>query len=353
MECFSEDLQRKIHFTNQPDDFIILPSLQENLNHSRPDIKNSDIKILAAMPALNEEKSIAKTILKVRKYVDGVLVVDDGSTDSTAEIAEALGAIVVQHSGNNGYGAALQTIFQAARELFAEELVIIDADGQHNPDEIPILLQKLHSGADIVIGSRFLEGTKNNIPHYRKFGMKVLDTATNFAGNINVSDSQSGFRAYSKRAIWMTNILENGMSAGSEILLQGNHNGLKIMEVPIHVRYDLEDTSSKNPIFHGLEVLNNIVDLISYRRPMFLFGLSGLICLSIGLGAGIAAYIRYSSFAELPLILAVLSGLLLFLGIIFTVSGLILHSLGKLFSIYVHGALQNNGKINHHGRVKR
>ncbi|MGB4758126.1 MAG: glycosyltransferase family 2 protein, partial [Candidatus Methanoculleus thermohydrogenotrophicum] len=160
------------------------------------------VRTLVAMPAYNEEAYIAKTIVGARRHADAVLVVDDGSTDETVAIAEALGAIVVRHATNRGYGGALQTIFATARRMGVEELVIIDADGQHDPEDIPRLLSELRSGNDVVIGSRVLEGSAGDIPTYRKVGMKVLDAATTLAGNgLAITDSQSGFRAYGRRAI--------------------------------------------------------------------------------------------------------------------------------------------------------
>jgi glycosyltransferase involved in cell wall biosynthesis len=139
------------------------------------------------MPALNEEKYIARTIVGCRKYVDKVVVVDDGSTDATAEIAEALCTTVIKHPKNRGYGAALQSIFRTAREMNVDTMVIIGSDGQHDPAEIPKLLKPLNNGADLVIGSRFINGNGNNVPAYRKVGMKVFDKATNFADRIHVS----------------------------------------------------------------------------------------------------------------------------------------------------------------------
>jgi glycosyltransferase involved in cell wall biosynthesis len=213
------------------------------------------------MPAYNEEAYIAKTIVGARRHADAVLVVDDGSTDETVAIAEALGAIVVRHATNRGYGGALQTIFSTARGMGVEELVIIDADGQHDPGDIPRLLSELRSGKDVVIGSRFLEGSAGDIPAYRKVGMKVLDAATTLAGNgLAITDSQSGFRAYGRRAIEAIRPSGEGMSAGSEILIQAGDHHLQVAEVPIHVRYDIEGTSSENPVSHGVGVNRGLLE---------------------------------------------------------------------------------------------
>ena len=124
---------------------------------------------IAVMPAKSEERSIAKMVLGCKKYVDQVVVVDDGSSDATAEIAEALGAHVVRHEVNGGYGVALRSCFETAREMDAEKMVIIDSDGQHDASEIPKLLSPLNNGTDLVIGSRFCNGNGKNIPAYRKW----------------------------------------------------------------------------------------------------------------------------------------------------------------------------------------
>lgn len=286
--------------------------------------------VIAAMPAYNEEQSIAKIIIHTKKYVDRVLVVDDGSTDSTAEIARALGAIVIRHSSNKGYGGALQTIFNTARELAADALIILDADGQHDPSFIPNLLKPIEKGCDVVIGSRFLSTEKNDIPAYRIVGMKVLDTATNIAGNIDVSDSQSGFRAYGRRAIEKIKVSGNGMAAGSEILLQIQDNGLNVAEVPIKVRYDIGKTSSQNAFSHGISVLNSIIGILSYRRPLITFGVPGFVLVVIGLVTGSWAFATYHLSNKLPFGPTIVSALFLMLGLLLVTSGLILNSLVQI-----------------------
>jgi glycosyltransferase involved in cell wall biosynthesis len=304
-----------------------IPLTNLSLPHSDSQWGNP-LKILAAMPAYNEEKYIAKTVVGARKYVDQVLIVDDGSTDTTKEIAKELGTIIVSHEKNSGYGAALQTIFNKARELHVDALVILDADGQHNPEEIGKLLEALvRCDVDVVIGSRFIKGNDNQVPGYRKVGMKVLDGATRVAGVADISDSQSGFRAYGKRAIDIINPSGDGMSAGSEILIQISDHNLRIAEVPIDVRYDIADTSTIHPLKHGIAVLSNIIGLISYRRPLPAFGIPGFLLIVSGLGTGFWAFAEYYTTSKFPFVLSMGSALLLILGLLLVIAGLILNTL--------------------------
>jgi glycosyltransferase involved in cell wall biosynthesis len=282
---------------------------------------------VVAMPAFNEEHSIAKMIIRSKPYADAVLIVDDGSSDATADIAEALGVQVIRHTSNKGYGGALSSIFKFARQNGVQRLVTIDADGQHNPDDIPRLLAELDNGADIVIGSRFLESSTDGMPAYRKFGLQVLDGATNMSGKMNVGDTQSGFRAYGRRAIENLKISGNGMSVGSEILINLQEYNLKVKEIPIRVRYDIEDTSTHNPVSHGFSVLYDILGIIGYKRPLQFFSATGIIALVLGSIAGIWAYSIYTETSVFPFVMTVVSGLLMILGMLLLVSGLILNSL--------------------------
>jgi glycosyltransferase involved in cell wall biosynthesis len=283
--------------------------------------------VLAALPAFNEECSLGKIIPQVQPYVDLVIIVDDGSTDATSLIARQMGAYVIRHQTNGGYGAALQTIFSTARELNADALVILDSDGQHNPEDIEKVLKPLKDGADVVIGSRFLDTTKNTIPSYRKVGMKVLDTATAAAGVKNVTDTQSGFRAYGKKALGVIDISGAGMSAGSEILIQISDNNLNVVEVPISVRYDLENTSSMNPVTHGFSVLGKIVALISYRRPLLAFGIPGFLMIVAGLITELWVFAELYSANTFHYVLALGSAFILVLGMLLVIAGLILNAL--------------------------
>lgn len=285
---------------------------------------------IAAMPAYNEERSIAKMVLGCRKYVDQVIVVDDGSSDSTGDIAEAMGAYVLRHEANRGYGAALESCFEIARSLNADKMVIIDSDGQHDPDEIPKLLDPLNYGTDLVIGSRFCNGNGKNVPAYRKVGIKVLDAVTNAASGINVSDSQSGFRAYGRDAIEKIVVRDSDMAACSEILLQARDNGLFIKEVPISCSYDVERASTQNPVRHGVKALLKLLHDMELRRPLYYFTLPGLIMAAVGIGMGLDFLRTFYHGGSLSFGPTLLMIMLTLVGSFMALTGIVLHTLAKL-----------------------
>jgi glycosyltransferase involved in cell wall biosynthesis len=242
--------------------------------------------VVACIPAYNEELTIAKVILKARKYVDKVIVCDDGSTDMTAEIAEACGAEVIRHERNMGKGVAMQSLFRRAREEAADIVVTLDADGQHDPDEIPVLVNSMiETGADVVIGSRFLSReTMNKVPTYRRVGNMILNIVTSVS---DVMDTQSGFRAYSRMAVESIQPTEMGFAVDSEILYKASELGLKIVEVPVGVEYRVPRPSKRGPVLHGLEVLLGMVKHLSMRHPLLFYGLPGVISLLIALVSGL------------------------------------------------------------------
>ena len=244
--------------------------------------------VVAGIPAFNEEKTIAKVVLEAQKHSQVVIVCDDGSTDMTGEIAGRLGALVVRHERNLGYGAALQSLFNEARNLSADMLVTFDGDGQHNPGEISRLVKPLEEGVcDVVLGSRFIDkkGT-SDMPKYRELGIKIITKLTNGNGKNAISDAQSGYRAYNKHALECLSISENGMSASVELLKNIKTCGLTIAEVPISCKYTNQagvKTSTKNPLSHGVSVLMSIVKLVVEDKPFRFLGLPGAIF--VGLGA--------------------------------------------------------------------
>jgi glycosyltransferase involved in cell wall biosynthesis len=218
---------------------------------------------LAAVPCYNTEGSIQQVVSRAKKYVDKVIVVDDGSFDNTAKVAESAGAIVIRHRKNRGYGGAMISCFKAARTYNADVLVILDGDGQHNPDQIPLLLRPILNGeASMVIGSRFL-GNQDSVPRYRRLGIKVITRLFNLGAGFKVTDAQSGFRAYSKRALDVISINGRDMGTSIEILIEARRKGLKVKEVPISCTYDAS-SHSMHPLVHGLGVILSMTKL-SFR----------------------------------------------------------------------------------------
>jgi glycosyltransferase involved in cell wall biosynthesis len=239
--------------------------------------------VVACIPAYNEERTIARVVVEAQRYVDKVIVCDDGSTDLTGEIARRLGAEVIRHERNMGYGAALSSLFKAARELDASAMVVLDADLQHNPSDIPRLLSPVVRGeADIVIGSRFL-GKEGGVPKYRGLGIRLITNFTKGVSYRDITDAQSGFRAYSRRAINSITPSEQGMGASTEILLKAKEIGLRVVEVPIRISYDVEKPSTHNPLLHGLDVILSTVKHLSIRRPLVFYGVPGFAALLVAL----------------------------------------------------------------------
>jgi glycosyltransferase involved in cell wall biosynthesis len=247
--------------------------------------------VVVGIPAFNEEKTIAKVVLKAQKYADKVLVCDDGSTDMTGEIAEKLGAEVIRHDRNLGYGAALRSLFKRARELNADVFVTLDGDDQHNPAEISQVIRPVIEGeADIAIGSRFIDGSlARSMPWYRRIGVKLITKFTNSSVNYGIRDAQSGFRAYSQRALEVMDLTENGMGVSVEILLEAQRHGLKVKEVAASCRYDtdVKSNSTHNPISHGVSVLMSLIRRVVEEHPLTYLGIPGIICLLVGLFFGV------------------------------------------------------------------
>ena len=247
--------------------------------------------VVIGIPAYNEEHTIARIVLEAQKFADKVVVCDDGSTDYTAKIAESLGADVVRHEKNGGYGASIKSLFLRAHELNADVFVTLDADGQHEPNEIPIVIKPIVEGeGDVVIGSRFVDknGTAE-MPLYRQIGAKLITKMVNGSAKNGVTDSQSGFRAYSHLAMDRLNFFEDGMGASVEILLKASKNDLRIVEVPSTCKYNTGEgnTSSEHPVTHGMGVVFSLIRLIVEERPLLFLGIPSLFCLLAGVGFGL------------------------------------------------------------------
>lgn len=195
--------------------------------------------IFCIIPAYNEQSSIVGVINKIKKYVNEAVVVDDGSSDKTYELASEAGAVVLKHIVNRGQGAALRTGTEYALADGAEIIVHFDADGQFLPEEIKNVIRPIEDGeAEIVFGSRFLE-KKSRVPFFKKyFIMPLAMVFIRLAGVKKITDPQSGFRALSRTAAEKIKIEHDGMAHCSEILVKSFKNKLKFKEVPITVIYN-------------------------------------------------------------------------------------------------------------------
>jgi len=285
--------------------------------------------IVALIPAYNEERYIGSVVLKTRKHVDTVIVVDDGSTDLTAEIAEAAGAVVVRHEGKQGKGTALSTGFRRIRELDPAAVVMLDGDGQHLTEEVPQLLAPVLRGeADLVIGSRYLNGSESGVPRNRVWGHWVFTTLTNLLSGKRTTDSQSGFRAFSPRAIECIRFSSEGFSVESEMQFLAKQHNLRLAEVIITANYV---EKSKRPVVkHGLLVLDGVLHIIGQYRPLLFFGLGGLALLLVGLIWGGWVVIIYQRTTQLAVGYALISILLTIVGSLGLFVGIILHSVRGL-----------------------
>ena len=238
-------------------------------------------KVAVLLPAYNEEVSIASMVLLSLQYADEVIVIDDGSSDRTSEVSRLAGATVLSHTTNKGKGAALKTGFKYAQDY--DIIVTIDADGQHNPSEIPDVIKPImEDRADIVNGSRYIAGKDTTTPTYRRVGQTVLDNATYLASGVKLTDTQSGFRAFSSKSIEYFNFDPNGFGIESDMLIEASVNKLRIVEVEITVRYDV-NTTTDNPIVQGFSVLMRILELMRFNRPLYFYGISGSIVLFLGI----------------------------------------------------------------------
>ncbi len=288
--------------------------------------------VMVGIPCYNEEVAIGSLVLRASQYVDQVVVVDDGSTDKTAEVARLAGAHVLVHDANIGKGAALRDLFAYATQFGFDTIVIIDGDGQHDPDDIPKLLDPLlRDEADVVNGSRYLDGKAGSTPRYRRFGQVVLDRVIRWGlkGDVAITDTQSGFRAFSIKSAPFFTFNSDKLTIDSEMLMDAANAQLRIKEVGIGVRYDV-GRSSKHPVSHGLQVLTGVLRSIEFKRPLLAFTAPGLILVAVA--TGIAAFVIRDFLRVGYVVLGPTLLMLLFMlvGTFLVFTGIILHSVSAL-----------------------
>jgi glycosyltransferase involved in cell wall biosynthesis len=283
--------------------------------------------VIVVIPAYNEELVIGSIVLKALRQVERVIVVDDGSKDRTAEVAAFGGAEVIRMEKNMGKAHAMVAGLDRARDLGCTAAVTLDGDGQHRTQEIPQVVTPILEGkADLVIGSRFLAKT-SGVPFYRRVGQKTLDTFSEIGSGYKCTDTQSGFRAFSRRALDNLDFASTGYNIESDMITQFASRGLTILEVPTTVRYDVPHKHKKNPFAHGLGVLARIINLISYKRPLLSFGVPGFIMIVAGLISEIWVFTELYAKNTFYYINAIGSAFVLVLGMLLVIAGLILNAL--------------------------
>jgi glycosyltransferase involved in cell wall biosynthesis len=289
--------------------------------------------IVAGIPAFNEEKTIARVVLGAQRYVDKVVVCDDGSSDLTAEIAEHLGADVVRHEKRLGYGAAMRSLFRRAGELNADVLVTLDGDGQHEPREIPgVVKAVVEDGVDVAIGSRFVdESLARGMPWYRRVGVRFITRLANGSAGHGIRDAQSGFRAYSRKALETLDLTEDGMGVSVEILLEAQKRGLKVGEVAASCRYDENLKPSKlNPVSHGVSVAMSLVRRVVEERPLTYLGLPGVVCLLVGVFFGVWMLQIYAAEHRIVTNIALASIAFIIIGLFAVFTAITLYAIARL-----------------------
>ena len=284
--------------------------------------------IVVAIPAYNEDRFIGSLVLKLRARDRRILVIDDGSTDATADLAEAAGATVVRHEHNQGKMAAVQTAFEHARRMGADALVLLDGDSQHDPSDVDALVEPILKGdADMVVGSRFA-GVRSEIPRWRVAGQHALTMATNVGSGLRLSDTESGFRAFSRRALEEMRFSGSGFAIEPATQFQAKARGWKVVEVPIHVHYELP--MKRNPVLHGVGQIDAILRLIAEHRPLLFFGVPGLLILLAGLGLGLQVVRIYDASQQLAVGYSLITVLLVIVGILASFVGIMLHAIRDL-----------------------
>jgi glycosyltransferase involved in cell wall biosynthesis len=305
------------------------------LSKSSYETNQKNKTVVALIPAYNESENIGSIIKETQRYVTSIIVIDDGSTDNTGQISASLSAKVIRNKRRIGKGAALKKGFIECLKSVPNIVVTLDADGQHNPEEIPKLLQPIENDeADIVIGSRYSSNTFREMPVMRRLGLLFINKINKYLTRTTVKDSQSGFRAYSKNVLRiMTNFTSTGYGVETEQLAIADSLGCSITEVPVTINYHgLKNTSKQNSFLHGLNIISTILRVTVERRPLLFFGLPGCILTVLAIASGVDMLLIFNNtrYFSIPLALVTLG--LVSLGSLLTLISFILYVLAKMRS---------------------
>ena len=288
-------------------------------------------KSLVLIPCFNEELTIASLVMKSKKFVDAVVVVDDGSSDETVSIAKGSGALVLSHKQNKGKSHAIKTGFQYALDHGYEYVITLDGDGQHNPDEIPLLLKDLkEKKLDVSLGIRY--GDTTEMPGWRKIGKRILDYTTSIGNGGRVTDSQSGFRGFNRKALLAITPRLDGeaFSVESEQLIRSHDAGLQMGNTRVSCKYRDLKTSTKNSASHGFSVLSYVIWMIAEKRPLLFIAVPGFISLLLGILFGIYTFQIYNKTHVFPIPYAILVSIFVIIGVLGMFMGLVLHVLPSI-----------------------
>ncbi|HZQ99544.1 MAG TPA: glycosyltransferase family 2 protein [Chloroflexota bacterium] len=304
---------------------MAMPRLVDVSDIDRPVPEAVSRRIIVAIPCLNEERNIGSLVIQARRWASEVVVVDDGSTDETALIAEEAGATVIRHAENQGKGAALNSAFGVALGRDADVLVVMDGDGQHRAEGIPNVAAPVLKGeADIVVGSRHLQ--EGGIPRVRRVGQTMVTAATNLGSGVNVTDSQSGFRAFSRKALESMTFSSRGFAVESEMQFLALDRGLVVVEVPIEAVY--VDPPKRNVFRHGLVVIDGVMRLVGMHRPLLFFAMMSLAMWLAGSLMALWALDMVSQGSAAAAIAPTLGAIAcLVLGVLAVFAGVLLHSI--------------------------
>ncbi|MBI0583426.1 MAG: glycosyltransferase family 2 protein [Methanomassiliicoccus sp.] len=287
-------------------------------------------EVAIIIPAYNEELTIGSVVLRARRFADTVIVADDGSTDRTSEVASLAGAKVIRSGVNRGKADAIMRGFAELEGAEYTVAVMLDADGQHYPEDLPdVIAPILSDEADLVIGSRFMDGS-SMVPAYRRLGQKLLDRFTNIGAAKTIGDTQSGFRAMGRKGVQNMDFRSTGYSLESAMIMHFVSRGLRIEEVPIRVSYDVPNKHKKNPISMGVEIVNHLIIEAGHRRPLMLFGLPGAVLGTMGIVLGTASLVGAYPFGWSWAFQMSMVQTLVVLGAMMTIAGLGLSSVSHI-----------------------
>jgi glycosyltransferase involved in cell wall biosynthesis len=287
--------------------------------------------VMAIIPAYNESHNIQKITAETGKYVTMIIVIDDGSRDNTAELARSKNVKVVRNRRNMGKGTAIKKGIMECLKYNPDIIVTLDADGQHDPADIPKLIEPIKKGdADIAIGSRS-ERNLSEIPMVRGLGLSFLNFINRSLIKSTINDSQSGFRAYSKNVLSVIlGYNSTGFGVETEQLAIAELYGFHVIEVPVTIRYrGLEHTSKKNSILHGANILFTIFKIIVERRPLLFFGIAGIILIGIAVITISQMLLLFNEAGYFSIPLALLTLGFLLLGTLLLLISFVFHILKK------------------------